>query len=83
MDPVTEAPPAAPPAPPVDALDLEGVAAELAAVEAALGRLDEGRYGTCAACGGPIADETLAADPTTTTCAAHATPAVPSGSVPG
>jgi len=54
-----------------DGLDLDRVAAELAAVEAALGRLDEGRYGTCAACDGPIADDLLAAEPTRTTCGAH------------
>lgn len=72
MDPAPAAPSTAPAAAPVvDALDLDGVAAELAAVEAALGRLDEGRYGICAACDVPLPDDLLAADPTRTTCAAH------------
>jgi DnaK suppressor protein len=39
-------------------------------VEAALGRLDEGTYGTCAGCGGTIDDVRLSGDPTTLTCAA-------------
>ena len=38
-------------------------------VEAALTRLDEGTYGECAACGGPIDDGELSADPTVRTCA--------------
>ncbi len=71
MDPVPAAPSAAPPAPAVEHPDLDGVAAELAAVEAALARLDEGRYGVCAACDATLPDELLAADPTRTTCAAH------------
>jgi DnaK suppressor protein len=43
---------------PLDALHLE-----LSEVEAALRRLDEGTYGRCEACGGPIPDEVLAANP--------------------
>jgi len=40
----------------------------LAAIDAALGRLDEGGYGICARCGRPIPPERLAARPTATTC---------------
>lgn len=54
-----------------EGLDLDAVTAELAAVDAALARLDEGRYGMCAACEAPIPDEVLAADPATTACPAH------------
>ena len=45
--------------------------AELAAVEAALGRLDDGTYGRCEACGGPVADADLAQEPTVRRCADH------------
>jgi hypothetical protein len=37
-------------------------------VEAALTRLDEGTYGTCASCGVAIDDARLAGDPTVRTC---------------
>jgi RNA polymerase-binding transcription factor DksA len=37
-------------------------------VEGALSRLDDGTYGTCAACGEPIDDAVLAASPTARTC---------------
>ena len=40
----------------------------LAEVEAALGRLDDGRYGSCEACGRPIVPERLEARPTARTC---------------
>lgn len=66
--------PGGPPAgaPPVgEGLDLDRVTAELAAVEAALARLDDGRYGLCAACDSAIPDDLLVADPTATTCPAH------------
>lgn len=51
---------------------LATVESELAAVDAALGRLDDGTYGTCRSCGESIDDERLAADPAADTCAAHA-----------
>jgi DnaK suppressor protein len=41
---------------------------QLAAVDAALGRLEAGRYGVCERCGQPIGDDRLAARPTALTC---------------
>lgn len=46
----------------------ESVDAELAEVEAALERLDEGTYGRCEACGRPIPAERLEARPATRFC---------------
>jgi len=43
--------------------------AELAAVDDALRRLDDGTYGRCRACGGTIADEVLASNPLAERCA--------------
>ena len=40
----------------------------LAEVEAALGRLDEGTYGRCEACGKPIVDARLEAKPAARRC---------------
>jgi RNA polymerase-binding transcription factor DksA len=40
----------------------------LAEVEAARARLDDGSYGRCLACGGPIAPARLEARPTARTC---------------
>ena len=40
----------------------------LADLDDAIGRLDEGRYGVCERCGGPIADERLEARPVARTC---------------
>lgn len=51
---------------------LDEVEVELADVERALRRLDDGTYGTCEACGGAIADEDLAARPAARLCAEHA-----------
>ena len=42
------------------------------AIDAALERLDDGRYGECLACGQPIAPERLAARPTAERCVACA-----------
>jgi len=39
-------------------------------VDGALARLDDGSYGTCRTCGGPIADGDLARSPTSRTCSA-------------
>ncbi len=50
---------------------LEQVEAELADVEHALRRLDEGTYGTCEVCGKPIPEERLEAMPATRFCLEH------------
>ena len=50
---------------------LEQVEAELADVEHALRRLDDGTYGTCEVCGKPIPDERLEAMPATRLCLEH------------
>src|SRR5258708_7495239 len=42
--------------------------AQLGRVDAALSRLDDGRYGQCETCGQPIGPERLAARPTATRC---------------
>jgi len=46
--------------------------ADLADVDRALARLDDGTYGTCEACGVAIADEVLADAPATRACPEHA-----------
>ena len=50
---------------------LEQVEAELADVERALHRLDDGTYGTCEACGSAIGDDRLEAQPATRFCISH------------
>lgn len=50
---------------------LERVEAELNDVEHALQRLDEGTYGTCEACGGPIGEARLEALPAARLCLVH------------
>jgi RNA polymerase-binding transcription factor DksA len=50
---------------------LEEVEAELADVERALTRLDDGSYGTCEACGGAIGDDRLEAMPAARFCFDH------------
>ena len=42
--------------------------AQVAALDAAIARLDDGTYGVCEACGGAIGDERLAALPAARTC---------------
>lgn len=49
----------------------ERVAADRAAVAAALARLDAGTYGSCASCGRDITDERLEAVPATRFCIDH------------
>ena len=44
----------------------------LAAIDAALGRIDAGTYGTCTRCGEPIPEGRLEARPTASTCVACA-----------
>ena len=41
---------------------------QIAAIDAALARVDGGTYGTCERCGRPIGDERLAARPAARTC---------------
>ena len=50
---------------------LEQVEAELADVDRALRRLDDGTYGRCEACGNPIGDERLEAMPAARFCLTH------------
>jgi RNA polymerase-binding transcription factor DksA len=50
---------------------LEQVQAELAAVDRALQRLDDGTYGTCDVCGTTITDERLAVMPAARFCIGH------------
>jgi hypothetical protein len=50
---------------------LEEVAQDLAAVEAALGRLDDDTYGRCRICGEEISDSRLAQFPATDDCGEH------------
>jgi RNA polymerase-binding transcription factor DksA len=50
---------------------LEQVEAELADVERALRRIDDGRYGKCEACGADIGDDRLEAMPATRFCIVH------------
>ena len=45
----------------------------LADIDAARGRLDAGRYGTCERCGGPVGPARLAARPAAATCITCAT----------
>jgi RNA polymerase-binding transcription factor DksA len=51
----------------LDALDVRGRAA-LAAIRAALSRIESGNYGWCVACGVPIALERLRAEPSADRC---------------
>ena len=54
---------------------LEQVEAELADVERALTRIDDGLYGKCEACGTEIGDDRLEAMPATRFCITHQTQA--------
>ncbi len=56
----------------VDAIGVETREA-LAAVKAALQRIDEGSYGRCTQCGGDIAPDRLKAMPEATSCISCAT----------
>ena len=47
---------------------LEQTERRLAELDAAVTRLDDGGYGVCVGCGGPIAAERLAVRPAATTC---------------
>jgi RNA polymerase-binding transcription factor DksA len=51
---------------------LDRIEADLAGVEAALGRLDAGTYFSCEVCGTPLPDEALDASPLDRRCEACA-----------
>jgi RNA polymerase-binding transcription factor len=51
---------------------LTQVEADLAGVDRAMARLDEGTYDVCEVCGGPIGDDRLAAAPYAVRCASCA-----------
>lgn len=55
-----------------DLLALSVVEREMDDVARALERLDDGTYGTCAACGAMLADEQLGGSPAARFCVAHA-----------
>lgn len=61
----------APAAPPVDVEALTRIEAEFAAVDLALGALDDGTYGRCVVCAAPIDEALLAGDPVRRGCASH------------
>jgi RNA polymerase-binding transcription factor DksA len=52
---------------------LDQARAQVAAIDAALGRLAAGRYGVCDRCGQPIGEDRLAARPAAVTCVRCAT----------
>ena len=60
------------PAPEDDILRLEAIEADLAGVDAALRRLEEGSYGACEVCGAALNREVLERDPLAERCPAHA-----------
>ena len=51
-----------------EAVPAPSVAREIAEVEAALGRIAQGSYGTCSACGGPLGLQRLRAIPEARFC---------------
>ena len=59
-------------APDVLVEELDRAEATLAAVEAALARLDDGAYGRCTSCGGPVEASVLEGDPAASHCQACA-----------
>jgi RNA polymerase-binding transcription factor DksA len=56
---------------------LQSLQARVQSLEEVLGRIDEGKYGRCARCGGPIHPERLALLPETTLCVDCAREATP------
>lgn len=53
---------------------IHGAQDHLAAIEAAMTRLEQGSYGICEVCGQPIPAPRLEARPTARTCIQHAAP---------
>jgi DnaK suppressor protein len=62
---------------------LEDIQRDLADVEDALRRLDEGTYGVCEVCGKPIPDERLEANPTARYDIEHERTVEAAGRIPG
>jgi RNA polymerase-binding protein DksA len=52
----------------LDLAEIDRDLGELREVEAALGRIDQGSYGSCATCDGPIGEERLEANPAALRC---------------
>ena len=78
---VSDRPPLGTPGPDMGAA-LDQVRGDLDDVEAALRRLEEGTYGQCEACGGPIDEGRLAALPAARYCVGHQPVAGTRGSQP-
>ena len=55
----------------VDPAALDALEAELADIERALERMDEGSYGTCEVCGERLSEALLAERPAARHCPAH------------
>ena len=53
---------------------LAGIEAELDAIDAALGRLDDGSYGRCTRCGATLPSEQLDTDPLLVACQPECAP---------
>jgi RNA polymerase-binding transcription factor DksA len=60
------------PSPADDVRSLDDIESDLAGVDAALRRLDEGSYGRCEVCGAQLGADALQANPLATRCADHA-----------
>ena len=59
--------------------EIDALEARLAEIERALGRLDDGSYGTCERCGERLPAPLVVADPAASRCVAHATTLTGSG----
>lgn len=54
-----------------DAAVLDTLESQYDSILRALGRIENGTFGTCEVCGAPIAEARLEANPAATTCALH------------
>jgi len=63
----------------VDVSVLDRIDAELAEVDAAIGRLDDGSYGRCEVCRAAIEDAVLAERPAAQRCRTHLAPVATAG----
>ncbi len=59
--------------------NLDAIEQRLGEIDAALERLEQGGYGTCRACGQPIVDSVLVADPAAELCRSCAPGAAEAG----